>query len=590
MRKGITVPQKYAAAVREMVLIAAAVTGCALFDILNIGEGSLSLWRGIANAVPIYIFGKILLLLTNSIRAAALTVGVSCFLASVANYYVFLFRGRPVLPWDLEAMGTAASVMGGYSYEPTWQMGAAFLLLALFCLAVFRVRYKGGTRRSIRSAALSLLVIAGLTVLYALAVYPRLTDSLWDSGPIYEQEGVVAGFLSHCKYATYHKPARYSAKGCRDILDEVVIEEPDEAGVTAQNIIVVMNESFADLRVIGDFMPDGDYMPYVDSIADGENALRGNLHVSVFGGMTANTEFEALTGASGAYIPAVPYQTIVSRRIRSLADVLKEQGFYAEAFHPFYAANWNRDRVYPFLGFDRFLSVEGMDVADEDILRWCVSDYSDYQQIIRSYEENPADRFFLFNVTMQNHGGYADEFEGFESTVDLSDYGDFKEAEVYLTLVQESDRQLKRLIRYFSKVEEPTLICFFGDHQPYLGDEFLELLYGKSLDDLTMEEKRRQYITPIVLWSNYGLKEASLEQISPNYLSALILKEANLSMPAYESFLWQLYQEYPVISGTGILDKGGRHYKSPKEAGSELLTRYGWLQYDRLKNRRQSEG
>lgn len=585
MRKGMIVPEKYSPAVREAFLIAVSLAGWFMFDIINLGGGSLSFWRIITNAVPIYIFGRILFLLTNSLKAAALITGISCFLASVANYYVFLFRGKPIVPWDLQALGTATSVMGSYSYDLTWRIGFAFLLLLLLFFALFLIRFENRAKRSVKASAVNLLVVTGLTALYASAVYPKLTDSLWDIGSIYEKEGVVAGFLSHCKYATYHRPGKYSAKKCRDILDGVVAEGPDETRISAQNIIVVMNESFADLRVIGDRVLDGDYMPYVDSMEENESALKGNLHVSVFGGMTANTEFEVLTGVSCAYVPAVPYQTVVSRKIRSLADVLKEQDFYTEAFHPYLAANWERDKVYPYLGFDSFLSIESMDVKDEDILRWCVSDYSDYQQIIRSYEENTADNFFMFNVTMQNHGGYADEFEGFSSTVDLSDYGDFKEAEVYLTLVQESDRQLEGLINYFSEVEEPTLICFFGDHQPYLGDEFLELLYGKRLDDLTTEEKRQQYITPIVLWSNYGLKGVNLEKISPNYLSALILKEANLSMPAYESFLWQLYQEYPVISGTGILDKEGHYYQAIEDVDSEILTEYGWLQYNRLRSK-----
>ena len=54
---------------------------------------------------------------------------------------------------------------------------------------------------------------------------------------------------------------------------------------------------------------------------------------------------------------------------------------------------------------------------------------------------------------------------------------------------------------------------------------------------------------------------------------------------AYESFLWQLYQEYPVISGTGILDKEGHYYQAIEDVDSEILTEYGWLQYNRLRSK-----
>ena len=403
-------------------------------------------------------------------------------------------------------------------------------------------------------------------------------SSLWDMGSVYENEGVVAGFLSHCKYAGYRKPKKYSEQRRQEVLDRVVPEKAKEGKVSAKNIIVVMNESFTDFRMIGDHSLGDAYMPYVDSLSD--NALKGTLYVSVYGAGTSNTEFEALTGASCAYVPAVPYQTVIDRDVDSLATVLKEEGFYTEAFHPYLAANWNRDRVYPYMGFDRFRSMADMDVGEEDMLRWCVSDYSDYREIIRSYEEHEGERFFLFNVTMQNHGGYADLFENFTNTVDLSAYGDFAEAEAYLTLVQERDRQLKGLIDYFSEQDEPTLICFFGDHQPCLEDGFLETLYGKPLDELTLEEKHQQFMVPLVLWSNYGLEEVELDRISANYLPALILKEANLPMPAYESFLWQLYQEYPVIAGIGIWDKEGNYYRSLEDVGADALTEYGWLQYE----------
>ena len=55
---------------------------------------------------------------------------LACGLWGTANYFVSLYRGTPVLPWDLTALETAAAVSGSYSYVPTEPMlvGAVLVL------------------------------------------------------------------------------------------------------------------------------------------------------------------------------------------------------------------------------------------------------------------------------------------------------------------------------------------------------------------------------------------------------------------------------------------------------------------------------
>ena len=78
--------------------------------------------------------------------------------------------------------------------------------------------------------------------------------------------------------------------------------------------------------------------------------------------------------------------------------------------HPFYDYCWSRDKVYPLLGFEHFY-----DLSDFPGARMigsyagnCVSDESDFAKLIELFEAKaPGQPMFLFNVTMQNHGGYA---------------------------------------------------------------------------------------------------------------------------------------------------------------------------------------
>lgn len=171
----------------------------------------------------------------------------------------------------------------------------------------------------------------------------------------------------------------------------------------------------------------------------------------------------------------------------------------------------------------------------------------------------------------------------------MSKYGDFKDAETYLSLIHESDKAIQKLCHYFEKNDEPTLICFFGDHQPSIEDEFNELLYGKSLDDLTDEEQMKRYITPFFIWTNYDIEEQYIDKISANYLENSILLTAGYDLTGYEAFTYNLYQKYPVISSNGIYDKDGNFYTEDVELDEKLINDYKILQYYRMNTEYQSE-
>jgi len=171
-------------------------------------------------------------------------------------------------------------------------------------------------------------------------------------------------------------------------------------GVEAENIIVIMNEAFADLRVINDDIISDQYMPFIDSL--NENTIKGNLCVPVFAMQTCDTEFEVLLGASTQYTPATPYQLVMKSPTESMVSYLKEQGYYAQAFHPYDAANWNRDNVYNYLGFEEFLDytdVEKMNYEGSIKLREYCSDAANYAKIIEEYEKHNDGKYFIFNVT-----------------------------------------------------------------------------------------------------------------------------------------------------------------------------------------------
>ena len=382
---------------------------------------------------------------------------------------------------------------------------------------------------------------------------------------------------------------------------------------TMPNIICIMNESLSDPGALGNLETNEDYMPFIHSLT--ENTIKGSLSMPVFGAGTSNSEFEFLSGDSISFLPTGcnVYQSYVKDTVPSLVSTLGALGYSRTAFHPYYGEGWNRRNVYPLLGFENYISIE--DFVDQDILdtykqnndvteyemllnerypdrnmllRRFVSDSYDYSMVENMYENRDTSKpFFLFNVTMQNHGGYAMSYTNFSQEIYVTNMnGIYPKANRYLSLVKRSDEAFQELVDYFSNVSEPTILCMFGDHLPSIEDGFYEELFGTSLDHLTTEQQQLRYTTPFVIWANYDIPEATLNQISANYLSTLVLQTAGLPLTQYNRYLASLYQKLPIINTVGYVDADNNYYThSENSKYDDLLYQYHCLVYNSLIDR-----
>ena len=65
---------------------------------------------------------------------------------------------------------------------------------------------------------------------------------------------------------------------------------------------------------------------------------------------------------------------------------------------------------------------------------------------------------FLFNVTIQNHGGYLIADKNFKEEIKIKDEKATDTANRYLSLIHESDRAFEKIINYFKNQKEPTIV------------------------------------------------------------------------------------------------------------------------------------
>lgn len=346
-------------------------------------------------------------------------------------------------------------------------------------------------------------------------------------------------------------------------------------------IIVVMNESFADLSVIGELQTNKPLTPFMDSLY--ENTIKGYALSSVFGAKTPNSEWEFMTGGSMAFLPvgSVVYQQYISDTPTSMVSTLKNEGYTCVAMHPYYETGWSRDLVYPILGFDESYFIEYFDQTQ--MIRKYISDEEMYSKIIERFESRKVnENLFIMSISMQNHGGYAESYDNFEENY-YKIGRSYTDANQYFSLVRESDDALRDFINYFTLVDEPVEIIFFGDHQPSLNRNFYEILNGKGLSGLTTKELQALYTVPFFIWTNYDTPEETVEITSLNFLSTLALERAGIDLPPYNQFMADLMEVVPAINARGYysLEKG-KYIHVEDALGKELewISKYESLQYN----------
>lgn len=556
--------------------------------------GNLTEIRGGYLALNLMIFALFywgLAALLNSVRFAYTVWNVGLTVLAMAEYFVVSFRARPVLIWDVMALRTALTVSGNYTYEPTPAMFmSAAVMTGLTVLAwIWPVKFTK-RRYHLAAAGTSVICFVGFMGLFYLKLVPAydIEISMWNPEESMRETGYVLGTVRSLGYLRVKKPEGYSKAALGEIQNE--IEETKElqnlrwvpdTDVVPTNIICIMNESFSDLQVIGEFETDVPYLSYYNSLE--EDCIKGNLYVPVFGSMTCNTEYEFLTGNSMAFAPqgSVPFQTYMKYPVYGLARTLKDQGYRAVGMHPYPAGNWNRDQAYEQLGFDEFLAEDSFE--NSPLIRNYVSDKGNYDKIIELTEtKEEGQPLFIFNVTMQNHGGYEDEYE---AEVHLKDYEDMPMTEQYLSLMKKSDEALQYLLEYYSGVEEPTMVVLFGDHQPSVEEEFYEALYGSPLGELSPQDYLRRYVTPFLIWTNYDTPYERVDRLSAQYLSNLVLERANLEMTDYGYFLEEMREMAPVVHMMGYYTSDGvweswTNWKDKKEY--PVFQKFDLLQYNHM--------
>jgi len=554
-------------------------------------------------------------------RGQLVSVAVAVLaLVGIAQHYVLVFKGTAIMPTDLYAIGTAAAVSGGFVYTLTGGIlrGLAFagcgialssLMGPLPRVAAPDLAPTGETdapgrpglrRRGFLRGAADLALGVGFGALGRWIATGK--SYYWTYGigidffsPIttYKAEGFLPGFIAVSQDMAIKEPDGYDEAEAVALEDALARYNETDAITHARyglastqfsdlkpSIVCVMNESFSDLGAIMGNLDCGYEGPtYLNSIDDA--VARGPLYVSVTGGGTCNTEFEFLTGYSMANIGSskYPYTLYDLTNCASLSAQLAEAGYTTTAMHSNLAKNWERDEVYGHFGFQTFLTID--DFAGAPTFHNGVTDGATYDRILEILE-NDAEPQFVFDVTMQNHGGYTvgNISNGFLTDYDVPGVSRGTNAEVneYLSCIKASDCDLGFFINRLRELDRPVVLVFFGDHQPPISATLNDALYPSDADELA--HKLRIYQTQYFVWANYDV--AGCAQVSErvptsaNYLQSILMEQVGAPLTVSQQAHLGARRNMPALNLLGYMGADGTWY------GRGTTDNGVWPVYDEL--------
>ena len=496
----------------------------------------------------------------------------------IINFVLLFFRVTPFTSSDLllirDGLDVATKYLNTFHYIAIGILIVAVItLFVLFFLKTSQAERKPKYIHSIPIILGALLLTWGGVLLGQST--GLLETAFRELSQSYLKNGFIYCFGASLLNTGISKPSDYSAEVMEQLTENYEVQTESEEGVTyyshKPNIVIVQLESFFNVNRLKDVKFSSNPLPNLTKVM--EEYPSGAFSMPVVGAGTVNSEFEVLTGMNidDFGIGEYPYKTIVKETAcESLAYNLKPYGYHAFAIHNNTGDFYDRNLVYPNLGFDTFTSVEYKWPYSYTPMDW-VKD-SILTEEIETALDSTSGQDFVFTVSVQGHGSYpSDSSVKYTHHVTVSsdtitDEAYMDQLSYYVNQLYEMDQFIGDLMDMLRNRHEPTILVMYGDHCPSLD------LTDEKLTSGTI------YDTEYFIWNNIGLtfdwQDMQAYEISSTILSALEIpdgainsyhqnsgrqmKNGEITEEEYLSGLKEL--EYDVLYGDKITYGGENPY------------------------------
>ena len=448
----------------------------------------------------------------------------------VGNAVKISFFGGPIMPDDVYALRSLLLILEGWRF-----FAAAIPLAAIASLLLFNftMRHWSAYLASVTA------ILLGITLIYKpmMVLDPldkRMGYSVWDQRSNYLLRG--ATFYSLQEGARYFATADTppDTDAALEAADRLLSVAPrpiaDGQPFTPRNIHIVLLESFWDPNELKKARYKQNPLA-PDFIKLWKSAGYTHALAPVFGGYTANSEFEVLCGFPVTK-DTVKFERQLLNDAPCLPHILADKGYRTVISHPNVPVFWNRVNAYRNMGFQSYWSIQ--DFALDDMNREFLSDASLYRQVLEKISGSLDSKQPVLDyiVTYFGHWNYplSDSRPN-----KVSSGSPIEEVSTYANTVYYKSRELMAFLEQLRRRDPDAIIVAFGDHLPFLGENFAAYVDSGVLppnrSEFTPEMFKFYVSTPMLIidGKNGPVKFGSL----PLYqVPRLLLKLLNYNEPS----------------------------------------------------------
>lgn len=518
--------------------------------------------------VIVYLFFGAFACLTKRIPLAALLTALIFTILPLIDYFKVQILETHFFPWDFLMAGNLDSFstfLTSLEFPQGTLSVLAETVFYLLFLALAKPALPIPWKKRVFGAPLLLACVYLFTLNPAVRNY---YDPLFGISPKapgnqeknYAENGFITGFVLNLASLNMGAPANYNESYLEKAFAKYQPSEASGASFQTPDVIVVLSEAYWDPTILNGVSFSEDPLKNYRRIAAEHPS--GNMVSCTFGGGTVRPEFEILTGMTTNMLPSgnVPYQQYVFKDIFSYARQFKNLGYDTVGVHTYQREFYERDRAYPLLGIDTWLGEYDLNAEHHWNSGPYITDETIAEEVIYQLEQPRETGLFLQVITMENHGLYFDKYKPSDWDIQVSSDA-LSERELnmlhnYTKGVSDSDAALGEIYDYVMQREKPTVVLWYGDHLPTLGDEFKPYITTGNISsttaaDWTEEEKYTMFSTPYVIFTNYDTGrpyKAEETPVSPYLLTALMCDYIGAPETTRSNFLLDLYTVCPVIS------------------------------------------
>ncbi|WP_028401458.1 LTA synthase family protein [Ectobacillus panaciterrae] len=143
-------------------------------------------------------------------------------------------------------------------------------------------------------------------------------------------------------------------------------------------------------------------------------------------------------------------------------EILRQQGYYTAVFHANNATFWNRNMMYPALGYDRYFNELDYKITPETKLSWGLKDTEYFDQSVNMLKTLKKPFYTRF-ITLTNH--YPFLYDDSTKLIEPFNSGDGT-VDRYFVTARYMDEALKHFIERLKAqgLYDNSIIVFYGDH------------------------------------------------------------------------------------------------------------------------------